>query len=69
MNLRRLAAPVHSRVDNRSAPPYVWRVDLGFDIDRIARMSLALETNSYDRDRAATFLVSAPARRIDGPAY
>jgi predicted permease len=38
------------------------RVDLGYDLDRIAHLSVAMEMNGYDRDRAGPFLEEGRAR-------
>ena len=38
------------------------RVDLGYDSDRLAALSLALEMSGYDRDRGGRFLESARER-------
>jgi predicted permease len=38
------------------------RVDLGYDADRVATMSLALEMNGYDRERGGRFLDLARQR-------
>ena len=38
------------------------RVDMGYDIDRIAHLSLAMEMNGYDRDEARAFLEEGTRR-------
>ncbi len=43
------------------------RVDLGFDSDRVAHLSVALEMNGYDADRGGQFLALAQQRLAELP--